>query len=351
MKKISIGILTTCLLFNFTACKKKSTSSTDIASLKKDILYDISHEVCTASYIKMHEQCIVLEQSIVNLQSATTEANLQICRSHWKAVRETWENTESWLFGPISANNIDPRIDTWPVDFNAIDSVLHTSNVFTPTYIENLEDALKGFHPIEYFLWGSNGNKSATAFTPREMEYLIALSQNLSLLAKEVKETWENGYANELAKAGNGSNNYTSQQIAFVELADAMSGICDEVANGKMNDPFIAQNALLEESPFAKNSLVDFTNNIQGVMKLYQGYFDQDKLGIEDLVREYNLSIDQEFKAKHQAAIASLQSISVPFGEAIFTQQVLVQQAIDNINSLEEVISQKIRPFILQHVQ
>ena len=85
-------------------------------------------------------------------------------------------------------------------------------------------------------------------------------------------------------------------------------------------------------------------------MKLYQGDFNQDKLGIEDLVKEYNLSLDQEFKAKHQAAIASLQSISVPFGEAIFSQQLLVQQAIDNINSLEEVITQKIRPFILQYV-
>ncbi len=351
MKKISLGILTTCLLFNITSCKKKSSSSTDIASLKKDILYDISTNVCTASYLKMHDQCIELEQSISDLQSATTEANLQTCRTRWKAVRETWEKTESWLFGPISANNIDPRIDTWPVDFNAIDSVLQTSNAFTPTYIDNLEDALKGFHPIEYFLWGSNGNKSAAAFTTREMEYLIALSKNLSLLAKEVKETWENGYANELAKAGNGSSNFSTQQIAFVELIDAMSGICDEVANGKINDPFVAQNASLEESPFAKNSLVDFTNNIQGVMKLYQGDFNQDKLGIEDLVKEYNLSLDQEFKAKHQAAIASLQSISVPFGEAIFSQQLLVQQAIDNINSLEEVITQKIRPFILQYVQ
>jgi putative iron-regulated protein len=77
--------------------------------------------------------------------------------------------TEAWLFGPVEQNNIDPRIDTWPVDFNALDAILANNDELTDTYIDGLEDALKGFHPIEYVLWGKNGNKKAAQiYHPRK---------------------------------------------------------------------------------------------------------------------------------------------------------------------------------------
>ena len=332
------------------SCQKKNEPTVDINTKKKDILNDIAYHVCAASYADLHAKALTLENQTLLLQSSPNDAQLALCRQAWKDVRLTWERTESWLFGPISANNIDPRIDTWPVDFNAIDSVLNTSAPFTETYVDNLEDALKGFHPIEYFLWGSQGNKTASSFTPRQLEYLVALTFNLRKLCTEVHQTWENGYANEVATAGNGSNSYSSVTSAYIELVDAMSGICDEVANGKMNTPFIAQDPTLEESPFAQNSLNDFTNNIQGVMMLYKGQYATDKLGIEDLVLFYNTSLDQEIKTSHAEAVAALQAISSPFGDAILSQPILVQNAMDKINALEAILSTQLKPFLLQHI-
>ena len=150
--------------------------------------------------------------------------------------------------------------------------------------------------------------------------------------------------------AGNGSNSYSSVTSAYIELVDAMSGICDEVANGKMNTPFIAQDPTVEESPFAQNSLNDFTNNIQGVMMLYKGQYATDKLGIEDLVLFYNTSLDQEIKTSHAEAVAALQAISSPFGDAILSQPILVQNAMDKINALEAILSTQLKPFLLQHI-
>lgn len=349
MKK-TILLSTITALSLFCACNKKTTQ-TQGNELETSILYNTAHEVCKASYVTLNQESVNLENAIVLLQTTPSQQNLQTCRDKWKALRMTWEQTESWLFGPISADNIDPRIDTWPVDFNAIDSVLNTSNVLNETYINQLDDALKGFHPIEYFLWGSNGNKTYSDFTPRQLEFLVALAHNVTKLTGEVKSTWENGFAAELSNAGKGSASYTTQQVALVEIVDAMAGICDEVANGKISDPFIAQNPTLEESPFSSNSLVDFTNNIQGVMKIYQANLYADQTGLEDLVRKYNLSLDQEIKAAHANAIASLQSISVPFGTAIISQPILVQQAIDQINTLEQVLSTKLKPFVIQYVK
>jgi len=344
-------ILTAATAIFIFSCKKPSSTGTDIPALNTDILHNIAYNVCTASYTEMHSRATTLENATLALQLNVNDANLTACKNAWKEVRHTWETTESWLFGPISANNIDPRIDTWPVDFTAIDSVLNTANPLTEAYIDNLEDALKGFHPIEYFLWGAGGTKTAADFSPRQLEYLVALSHNLTKLAKEVDDTWKDSYAGEVATAGSGSAAYSSKNSAFIEIVDAMAGICDEVANGKIHEPFIAQDPMLEESPFAKNSIKDFTQNIQGVIVIYQANFAEDKTGIEDLVREYNTSLDQDIKMAHGAAMAALATITLPFGEAIISQPIQVQNAIDKINALEEILDTRLKPFLLQYAK
>jgi len=90
----------------------------------------------------------------------------------------------------VSTNEIDPRIDTWPVNFEDLESQLGSEEEFTEEYIDGLEDALKGFHPIEYLIFGVDGNKEATAVTSREIEYLKALGLNLKALTAEVADSW-----------------------------------------------------------------------------------------------------------------------------------------------------------------
>ncbi len=333
----------------FISSCNKAELPVDNSQLRENILSNSANNVCLASYQDMYNKTQQLLTAVNTLNTSTTDENLNAARQLWKDTRTTWEKSEAWLFGPVSSDNIDPRIDTWPVDFNSLDSILATTNTLNEAYVNGLDDALKGFHPIEYLLWGQNGNKAASAFTDREKEYLLALATNLNTLAKEVKDSWENGYAQQLESAGNGSTEYATKVDAFSEMVDAMAGICDEVANGKIKDPYDQQDPTLEESPFAKNSITDFTNNILGVMNMYQGNFLKDGNGIEDLVRTYNLSLDNDIKTAHAAAIASLNAITVPFGEAILTQQTQVQNAMVKINALKDILEKRLVPFVMQY--
>ncbi len=344
-------LLSTC--FGLSSCDKNDDNATDTEALKKDILSNISTTVISDSYGDMYAKATALSQAVSALETTTNDANLQAARQAWKNMRITWEQTEAWLFGPVSSDDIDPRIDTWPVDFNALDDQLTSGNAFTESYINDLADDLKGFHPIEYLLWGQNGSKVAADFTAREKEYLSALTANLQKLSKQVNDSWTTGgYASLLASAGQqGNSTYPSLQSAYLEIVDAMAGICDEVANGKMLDPFAAQDPSQEESPFAKNSITDFTNNIQGILKIYQGDFDKTGPGLEDLVREYNLSLDNEFKTAHATAIAALQAVTDPFGQAISSQPSQVQTAMDKINALALVMEEKLKPFLQQYAK
>jgi putative iron-regulated protein len=323
-------------------------------NLNKTILEDFASIVAEPIYDDLAAQTSLLDEHVHQLQINTNNENLLLCKQDWLNARRVWEMSEAFLFGPVSTNNIDPRIDTWPINFQDLEGELSSSNAFTETYVDQMQDALKGFHPIEYFIFGENGNKDASEFTARELEYLVALSNNLKALTQELSFAWKHSTAtsfhHEFILAGVSSTVYPTQLSAYEEVVNSMIGICEEVADGKIGEPFINANPALEESPFSSNSLVDFSNNIIGIENVYLGKYNSNEHGLEDLVRKNNLQLDGEIKSHLQSAIAALNAITVPFGEAIFEQPVQVQNAIDAIHGLKEVLENQLKPYVMTQI-
>jgi len=325
-------------------------------TLNSAVLTDFSSTIAQSTYSDLSSKTATLYNQVLELaKDGASDAELEACRTTWKAARQSWELSESFLFGPVSTDNIDPRIDTWPVNFNDLDAQLNSDAQFTEAYINNLEDALKGFHPIEYLIFGESGTKTAAQLSARDIEYLKGLALNLKSLTSDLNDSWDpnnsGNYTTVFTTAGDGSATDPTQLSAFEEMVNAMTGICDEVANGKIGEVYTAQDAKLEESPFAKNSITDFTNNIKGVQNVYLGKYSADGKGLEDMVRAYNLQLDGDIKLKMSTAVESLNKITVPFGEAISTQKTQVQNAIDAINALKTTLEEDLLPFVQAHAK
>jgi hypothetical protein len=62
------------------------------------------------------------------------------------------------------------------------------------------------------------------------------------------------------------------QPKAGSELLTGMASIADEVANGKINDPFTAHDVTLEEPCFSANSIADFQDNIRSLQNVPGDY-------------------------------------------------------------------------------
>lgn len=343
-----------------TACKKDSAepsggSGSPVAFENHQVLHAFAENVAQDNYTDLATKSDALRDAIITFSSTTTDADLDACKQHWRDTRTSWERSEALLFGPVATENIDPRIDTWPVNFTDLDAQLSSGNAFTQEYITSLEDALKGFHPIEYLLFGLNGNKAASEFTARQLEYLVALANDLAMLTGSLHTSWEpstdGNYTTVFTEAGEGSSVYPTERSAYEEVVNAMAGICDEVANGKMGEVLLAQDPSLEESPYSKNSITDFTNNIKGVENVYLGRYTADGTGMENFVREHSLQLDNTIKSQIAASITALNNITVPFGQAITEQHVQVQQAIDAINTLAATLNDELMPLVQQHVQ
>jgi len=137
IKMVPCALITMTLVF--TSCHKSNdVNNVDVTQLKKDILSDAAITVAGASYVDLSAKAGQLLIAVQTLNDVTTDANLTACRDLWKSTRETWEQSEAWLIGPVEADDIDPRIDTWPVDFNDLNTVLASSATLDDAYMDGL---------------------------------------------------------------------------------------------------------------------------------------------------------------------------------------------------------------------
>lgn len=343
-------------IFFLSSCKKKNgDEQEDLAVLQKQVIQELSTNVLQATYKDLANSSSTLYDSILSLKQSKSGTTLENCRNLWKETRSIWEQSEAFLFGPVAAENIDPSIDTWPVDYQALETVLKNDSVFTENQIDNFDDALKGFHPIEFLLFGLNGAKQVSEFKTAELNYLEALAFNLKKRTALLFQLWDEqnptNYRKTVAYPGTSNSEFQTYQMVYLQLANAMVDICDELAAGKLQEPLTAQNPLLEESPFSKNSLADFKHNLKSIENVYMGRYAVDGKGIEEVVKKYNLSLNQSIKNKITNALSALENIPGTFGEAIIDAPIQVQSAIDAINSLKDELETGLLPLITKNIQ
>ena len=293
----------------------------------QQIITDFADQVVIPTYQLLDERTQALHQAAQDLATDTSAGNLEAAKQAWVDMRVPWEQSEGFLFGPVSAAGWDPAMDSWPLNKDDLEAVLASDDELTQAYIHNLAETQKGFHTIEYLLWGETSDKTAGELTDRELEYLVALSEELTVITADLVASWTEGvegqpaYREVLTTAGQPDNSaYPSLQSAAQEILVGMSGICDEVANGKIADPHDARDPDLVESQYSFNSLDDFADNMRSVMNAYTGDFPAggaEGSGLDGYIASRDPDLDARFRGELDAAISALGEIPSPFREAI----------------------------------
>lgn len=320
-------------------------------------LTNIANNVIVETYKDLANKGSNLHTEALDFQSNITASNLDEVKQAWRSAREPWEKSEGFLFGPVDTEGVDPAIDSWPVNVNDMDNLLNdTANhpTITEPTVDAQVDEAKGFHLIEYLLWGIDGNKQVADFTARELEYLVAACANLSKKTTFLYSQWKADEGNHVANflnAGKSGSIYVSQKAALGDLVDGMITIADEVGNGKIETPFNGENGAgfdptQEESRFSHNSKLDFANNIRSISNIYNGKFLIDGLGISDIIAESDASLDNTFKAELVAAIQAIEAIPGTFTGAIESHRSDVQKAQTKVRTVQETLESKIKPVI-----
>ena len=313
------------------------------------MLNNFANAVVLATYTELDKKAGELLDAVKALEADPSQANLEKAQQAWKATRTPWEQSEAFLFGPVDTHGLDPALDSWPVDHVNLQSVLDSNDTLTVDFVSGLEDTQKGFHTIEFLLFRDGDQRQASDITDRELEYLVSTTENLKASTSQLRLAWApegENFSNTVAQAGAGSTVYPSQSAAVQEMVNGMIVIADEVANGKISDPYNESDTTLVESQFSFNSISDFQDNIRGIQNVYMGKFMTDGQGLNEFVNGKDADLDTRFQQEVQAAIDAIGAIPDPFRDSITANRGAVQSAIDAVSKVQQTLEQDILPLV-----
>lgn len=349
MKKL-LFCISFAVALGFAGCNKAAiiiTPAADFQELEQTVITDFTNHVALGSYLQLSVAAASLNTSLQALSNSSTASNLETAREGWRNMRLIWEQCESFLFGPVEDYDYDPKMDTWPTDYVQMDSLLASSHPLDEGSVQNLTLSLRGYHPIEYIIFGDHGSRAAADITPRQKEYMSGLARDLLNTCNALYLSWAGApenFAQQVITAGNGSTKFASRKEVFIALAGGLIDICEEVGEGKMKEPFDTKDPAIVESPYSGNSMTDFKNNIIGIQNVYMGI--NGGKGLHDLVAAKNKSLDNTIQTKITAAINSFDNVTVNFEDAIITQRVQLQQTMTALGDLKEILEEDLVSFI-----
>ena len=298
-----------------TAIATAKLSEEQEAYLRK-VLETLVDNVIVPTYTQLANDVEDLEKTLNGLTvDNITQAQIDKACQDFKQARQHWERSEAFLMGAASDFDVDPTIDSWPLNRSLL--LNYFNNGMND---EMLEDAtILGFHALEFILFrnGQNrnvaelqGNDTYTNFEGITGAQELAYAQTICTLLKQrcfqLQVAWEGetnanadrveivkaadlnyktesglSYGDNLTKAGiSGSkSSFPTLKAAIAQVLSNDEGscvaICNEVGTAKIANPFSAGDIAYVESPYSYNSIADFRDNIRSIRNVWLGSTDK----------------------------------------------------------------------------
>lgn len=326
------------------------------------------------------------DKGVQDLTQAEIDA---ICQKFLQA-RQSWEESEAFLYGAATDFGIDPHIDTWPLDVEALATALSNAEQVAALEGEDgiayasakLGAELLGFHGIEFILFrnGQNrtvnalqGNEDHEAFSGKtvtgtqELLYAAAVAGDLRDNCYRLSVSWnpdapqawqerceelevpvtlsgsDKTYGeNMLGAAQAGSTYATWQETASSILVAGCSNICNEVANVKMGNAHSGEDVNYIESPYSKKSFQDFIDNILSIQySLYgkAGAAAPESKSLINILKNYKYDGAEALQTKLNESVNALKECQKKGAFVDIYRDNAVQDAMDVINELDEELN------------
>ena len=177
------------LPFGFTSCSSDDDPAVTDGVVNASELASVADEyvnsVVYPTYNDLAANCKTLHEACTDLYTkaqagSATNADVEAAAEAFKNARREWERSEAFLYGAATDNEIDPHIDSWPLDHvqlvealnsSAIIAGIHDSNASEFIYKNNDNfDSVLGFHGLEFVLFRNGAVREAADFAGKETE-------------------------------------------------------------------------------------------------------------------------------------------------------------------------------------
>jgi len=335
-------------------------ASSQLTDIQESYLYlvldNLVDNVIVPTYTNLADNVEDLEKTLKDLTVSTiTQSQINKACEDFKAARLYWERSEAFLMGAASDFDIDPTIDSWPLNRSLLLSYFNNG-----MSEEMLNDAtILGFHAMEFILFRDGQPRKVAEFQGTDTykgfekitgEQELAYAQTICTLLKQrcfqlqvawegettanasrvsvvkaagLDYTTENGlsYGENLVGAGvNSKSTFKSLKAAIAQVLSDDEGSCvgiaNEVGTAKIANPFSAGDVSYVESPYSYNSIADFRDNIRSIRNIWLGSTDKtaNKYSFHTFFASVKQeSVNQDLENTYVRAIKAISNMPSPF--------------------------------------
>jgi putative iron-regulated protein len=318
-------------------------SSTDPNAFKYDATSQIDAyaDLVSSSYQAAVLAAQPLDQAIDELLAAPSEETLKAAREAWIKARQPYLETEVFRFydGPIE--QIEGRINAWPMNEAAIDyvkdnpkaGIINSDKDLTPEAIVSANQAddeanvTTGWHAVEFLLWGQDfstegpGARPASDYTPgspandRRREYLRLVTSQLIADLASLSTAWApdraDGYAAKfkalppreaIGRMLNGMAILAGFEFMSERLAVALD-------SGDQED---------EHSCFSDTTHQDFVYDLKGIKNVWTGDgAGKERAGLDELVKSIDPATAENVAALLSDAETKIAALGNPWDKVL----------------------------------
>lgn len=335
-------------------------ASSQLTDIQESYLYlvldNLVDNVIVPTYTNLADNVEDLEKTLKDLTVSTiTQSQINKACEDFKAARLYWERSEAFLMGAASDFDIDPTIDSWPLNRSLLLSYFNNG-----MSEEMLNDAtILGFHAMEFILFRDGQPRKVAEFQGTDTykgfekitgEQELAYAQTICTLLKQrcfqlqvawegettanasrvsvvkaagLDYTTENGlsYGENLVGAGvNSKSTFKSLKAAIAQVLSDDEGSCvgiaNEVGTAKIANPFSAGDVSYVESPYSYNSIADFRDNIRSIRNIWLGSTDKtaNKYSFHTFFASVNKNnVNTDLEGTYVKAIEAISNMPAPF--------------------------------------
>ncbi len=214
-----------------------SSSDLEMQKVTKSYVQNVvypTYQALAKNARDLYSTCTTLYKSAE--AGTMTQSQINAACEAFKNARREWERSEAFLYGSASDNNIDPHIDSWPLDHEELVSVLKDSKLIAGFKSENPEEfvssnnekfqSVLGFHGMEFVLFRNGQNRTVAALQTNETEesmtsvkgidelaFLAAVAGDVKNMTALLEYTWMGDAASNETKSVLQNNSYVFNSL------------------------------------------------------------------------------------------------------------------------------------------
>ncbi len=124
------------------------------------IIENYVDNVVVPTYQDLKTQNAALLAAVNSFVASPSDAGFEACTTAWLNARTPWETSEAFLFGPVDIFGLDPNMDSWPLDQDAIVQIMKSAQWSSLEWTDGDDDAkvesaqnVRGFHTLEFLIF------------------------------------------------------------------------------------------------------------------------------------------------------------------------------------------------------